>query len=442
MSLKTSYLSIKPDNTWTFHVPSKHLQTSSKKSILLRVGAQEVAQRIVLSEHAPSTASFTTKIKLITKNGSLHAGPFLGILTVKRGSDFKGNKNNFIDIMRTAKEHGAFVFVFTVEDIDWNNRTTSAFVYHETKAEWIRLTGIPLPNVVYNRIPYREDEQKGYVQSALKQLQSIPGLQLYNTHFFNKWNLYQVLADNTHVAHYVPDTVLLNDQRELEQLAKKHPLLYLKPIAGKAGIGIMNIACKKGAYTLRVPQKEKLIIHTFPTMRSLWNNLKSKLNGDYVVQQGITLLKHEERPFDIRVLVQRDGNGDWQLSGVGIRVAGKNSITTHVPRGGSIAFPEQVLLPYFGREQYEERMKQLRKTVIDIASALDENYSSLGEMSMDIGLSPEGKFWFFEANAKPMKFDEPTIRQTSLKRIIHYAQYLSGFTPKGEMQRANQTDLA
>jgi hypothetical protein len=49
---------------------------------------------------------------------------------------------------------------------------------------------------------------------------------------------------------------------------------------------------------------------------------------------------------------------------------------------------------------------------------------SLAEMSMDLGVDQEGGIWFFEANAKPMKFDEPDIRRRSLDRIFQYGQYL------------------
>ncbi len=43
---------------------------------------------------------------------------------------------------------------------------------------------------------------------------------------------------------------------------------------------------------------------------------------------------------------------------------------------------------------------------------------------MDLGIDSEGVLWFFEANSRPMKFDEPLIRKKSLERIFHYSDYL------------------
>lgn len=49
----------------------------------------------------------------------------------------------------------------------------------------------------------------------------------------------------------------------------------------------------------------------------------------------------------------------------------------------------------------------------------------LGEMSMDLGVDEEGGLWFFEANSRPMKFDEPAIRKLSLERIFQYSHHLA-----------------
>ena len=45
-------------------------------------------------------------------------------------------------------------------------------------------------------------------------------------------------------------------------------------------------------------------------------------------------------------------------------------------------------------------------------------------MSIDLGVDKSGNLWFFEANSKPMKFDEPEIRRKSLQKLIEYGYYL------------------
>ena len=47
------------------------------------------------------------------------------------------------------------------------------------------------------------------------------------------------------------------------------------------------------------------------------------------------LIRYQQRPCDFRILIQKDHQGIWQVTGIGVRVAGKNAISTHVPMGGS-----------------------------------------------------------------------------------------------------------
>ncbi|MBP1930277.1 YheC/YheD family protein [Ammoniphilus resinae] len=439
---KTAMLSTIPGQGWTLHLPAAALRRTGKRTTTIRMGALRVPQRAILNSRSPAPEALATRVKLSTSQGNLAVGPIIGILTVKRGTGFKGNKLNFADIIQTAKQLGALVYVFTVEDIDWDTKSTSAYLYQENTNQWVRFASLPLPDVVYNRIPYREDEMKDYVQSALKKLKAISGLHLYNNHFFNKWNLYHSLGQNSFVSSYVPETRQLTTSSDLTTMIEKHPLLYLKPISGKAGKGIMSIQTTKGKYILRSRNGEQVVSRATTDLRKLWNAISAKVKEPYVIQQGIELATYEGRPYDIRVLVQKDDFGRWQLSGVGIRVAGKGSITTHVPRGGSIASPEVVLKQSFQSVNYTSFMDNLNKVVLDIAEALEEKYPSLGEMSMDIGASSDGELWFFEANAKPMKFDEPHIRKTSLERIIQYAQFLSNFTGKGVSQHASKANYS
>jgi hypothetical protein len=146
---------------------------------------------------------------------------------------------------------------------------------------------------------------------------------------------------------------------------------------------------------------------------------------EYIVQQGISLASFNQRPFDLRVLVQKDQKGEWGLTGIGARVAGKRSITTHVPRGGSIDEPEKLLTATFGGDTALRTIQLARLAALAIARQIEKASGHiLGEMSMDLGVDSSGQIWFFEANSRPMKFDEPDIRKKSLERIIQYSQFL------------------
>ena len=117
---------------------------------------------------------------------------------------------------------------------------------------------------------------------------------------------------------------------------------------------------------------------------------------------------------------------------MGVRVAGERAISTHVPMGGHIEKIDTVLQSVFGSEtdRIKERIEQVG---IRTARWIENQQNALlGEMSMDLGIEKDGSLWIFEANSKPMKFDEPNIRRRSLRRLIEYSLYLSGFSHTSE----------
>ena len=187
----------------------------------------------------------------------------------------------------------------------------------------------------------------------------------------------------------------------------------------------MRIEYKNDGWRLQRLKEQKAVTRRFSNLDDLWKHVKSHVRQQrYIMQQGIRRARFNGKPFDVRVLVQKDGKGEWGVTGVGIRRSGSQSITTHVPRGGSIHSLSSVLQSLFKADP-EKMENSIHETALAIARALNEEISDLAEMSMDLGLTEDGSLWFFEANAKPEKFDEPSIRRLSLSNLIHYAQYVS-----------------
>ncbi|GAB2723122.1 YheC/YheD family protein [Paenibacillus thermoaerophilus] len=359
--------------------------------------------------------------------------PDLGILTMadESGQSFRGNRENFLDLVRTGRQLGASVCVISHRDLRPSFRRILCHTYDEEKQAWVSRM-LPLPRVIYNRIPFRKDEMRPDVQATLSSCLRHSQLQLFNPTFFNKWTLYEWLGKAHSTRKFIPVTKRLASQHELETLLRQYPILYLKPVRGKAGKGIMKIERvrskdqPKFEYWLSIQEQKGSLTSKYANLTPVWRKILEIVGQEeYIAQQGILLSSHRKRPFDLRVLVQKNGKGIWSVTGIGARIAGKQSITTHVPRGGSIDDPEKLLSHSFGPDKAKKLMAQVKKAALLIASQIEKKSgNSLGEMSMDLGIDMSGGIWFFEANSKPMKFDEPHIRQRSLRRIVQYAQYL------------------
>lgn len=358
--------------------------------------------------------------------------PVIAVLTVADKSKlFRGNRANFRDIVKTGREMDFPVYVITTKDLKLTSDRVQGYLYSSEDKQWKR-QWFPLPQIIYNRIPLREDENKKSVHRKIRECMKHDSIKLFNPYFFNKWRLFDWLRSNRSTRSLVPNTKRLRSSDSLAAMLSQYGRLYLKPESGKAGNGIMLLkedhVDSSMMYSLTIQgERRRDEIYKTSKLPLLWKRIKAETRGvPYIMQQGIELAKYHNRHFDIRLLVQKSGKGIWSVTGVGARLAGLKRITTHVPQGGSVEDPEKMLFPTFGTEYTAILMNSLKSNALLIARQIEKGSGyTLGEMSMDLGVDREGNIWFFEANAKPMKFDEPHIRKKSLERIFQFSQYLS-----------------
>ncbi|HRX22151.1 MAG TPA: YheC/YheD family protein, partial [Syntrophomonadaceae bacterium] len=138
--------------------------------------------------------------------------------------------------------------------------------------------------------------------------------------------------------------------------------------------------------------------------------------------------RHNGRIFDLRSQFQKNGEGKWILTGVGVRIAGKNRFVTHIPNGGSLADYNDII-PLFNDLAVDESQsyeRQLKTIGLFIPKLLEEKLQlNLGILSMDIGIDPGGRMLILEVNSKPARFDEPYIRQRHLDNLVDYFIFLT-----------------
>jgi len=413
------------DPGWSLYLPSidKPKQLLEMANIQIQKGIWN--KDVIITNKNPPEEAIHTEIQIRKRADHLEIGPLIGILTVAGEDSFLGNKSNFIDIMATSRRMGALTYVICVEDINWEAETVTGYLFDHNMKKWL-MESLPIPHIFYNRIPNRAAENQPHVIAALEKLSAMENITLYNPQFFEKSQLYHFLQQDEQVSHFLPDTVPFSPEN-LKMMVKKYSFLYIKPVNGKAGRGIYQLHKQNNLYILQYQLKKKMVKKFFQSLTGLCHILGQMLKEQYLIQQGISLATYQERIFDIRILAQKDGNGEWDVTGMGIRLAGAGGITTHVPRGGSIGDPKKILSAVFPDSFNKGMIGSVHKMVLSIAQSLENEWPALAECSMDIGIDGKGKMWFIEANSKPEKFDEPHIRKRSLQRIIEYAQYKSGF---------------
>ncbi|MFD1908305.1 YheC/YheD family protein [Paenibacillus rhizoplanae] len=328
--------------------------------------------------------------------------PVIAILTTSdRLQQFRGNRSNFRDIIRTGREMGYMVYVITVRDLKLNEQIVSGYVPSASGKLWYAIP-VPLPQVIYNRIPNREEEEKAPVARKIAECLEHPEISLYNPSFFNKWNLFEWLKESKATSRHVPKTRRMRSAATLTAMLKNHESLYLKPEKGKAGKGIMRLRYRPDTllpYRLQIQSGKKNTTYKAASVERLWARIGREKKGPPATlsSKPSCLPDTGAAPFDLRVLLQKNGRGAWAVTGIGARLAGARSITTHVPRGGSIEDPSSMLEGTFGAEQAALILKDVSTTALLVARQIERASSNmLGEMSMDLGVDEEGAVWFLK----------------------------------------------
>jgi hypothetical protein len=419
------YLSISERNR-------REVQLPYRRSFRVRMSKQSPPVILPVEPNwrrARSPRDILVPIRVKKTRHDIVLGPIVGILTVmKKGTDtFRGNRANFKDIIRAGRRLGLTVVVFTPEGIKSRERM-ECFVYTgKGSAPWKRAV-LPLPSVVYNRVPDREAESLPEVVRVKKWLTE-QGIPLFNKRFFDKAEIHDWLLSNPETAGCLPYTETLHREGQISRMLRRNKMVYVKPVDGKAGDGIIQIRAEGKGFRVTLQNKGKRKhFHVLSRQEAAALAFKAVRGRSCLLQQGVHLATFAGRPFDLRLLVQKNRFGHWRVTGMGARIADQDGITTHVPNGGEIEKADLALKAAFGTSRAKIIGKKVKRMALAIAETIEQKSTGdghIGEMSMDIGVTGDGTLHFFEANAKPMKFDEPFIRAKSLIRLLQYCEFLS-----------------
>jgi len=403
-------------------------------TVLVRQEGDGVRMSPMLRARLYFPNSYRGKLVYHANRGELQVGPLIGLLTVAAsGQEGTHDASLFRGLWREGMALGAMVYAFAPHDVDWSQRLVRGWVERRGGAERMVL---PLPDVIYNRVPNRSLERTLHYRRFLRQLAEVKHTYMFNPRFFDKWQVHRWLSAMQESRQYLPETRLLASVRDMERILLRHGQAYVKPLGGSLGKGIVRVARgREGGYTVSYRLGERNLEHLHANFAEAAADVYlAKHRRRYLVQQGVTIARYHGRVFDVRVTLHRNGQGDWEVVGPAAKVAAVGAVTTHVHSGGRVYPLKKVLREVFPRDDsavYERVLEASTK----IARAIEKaSHLPLGELGLDLGLTPQGEVHLFEVNARPgrMVF-APVWAKRDGRRSLHYicafAHYVAGFGP-------------
>lgn len=283
-------------------------------------------------------------------------------------------------------------------------------VWIRAGGRWFRLKKVPLPDVIYDFGVYKNAQKKKERARALKAELGSLGIPFINPEdgmdaVDDKARFAKVMKVNR-IPH--PETYK-NTRANLEKMMKRHSILFIKPIMGSKGYGIIVVK-KFGEnnfslnYKVRDKQKKwqrinKQNIRQKKVYRALKDAIKElRLSkAPFLIQQGIDFFRYKNQQTDFRVMVQRGRDGLLINSGLMMRVGGNLS------QGGRPADYRLVLENI--EAHHGVSVDSIKDQVVNIALRTHlalESYTKkeIGDLGMDLVIDAMGNPYIIEANNK------------------------------------------
>jgi glutathione synthase/RimK-type ligase-like ATP-grasp enzyme len=319
----------------------------------------------------------------------------LGFLTIKRHQELA----YFTEIATALKGKDLSFYRFTPLDIDPSTEMVHGLIFNESTEEW-ESDIFPIPDYLYDRCFYQPDVASKKAEPIVKWLKQRPGTKFLGYGLPNKWEVYQSLCDQSSISSYLPATILIETFQQLKTFLRNEKSIIIKPVNGSQGNGVIHIQLLAKEITVHTQKRGKSIHKSFSSQVDFKRFIERLIKETSFMGQNFLPLQHEEKPFDIRILLQKNEQGEWIEQGRGVRMGCEKGIVSNLHNGGEV-IPFPVILSYWKSPIKELIQEEINSIIKLLPPLLEERFGRLFELGLDIGVTKEGAVWLLDINSKP-----------------------------------------
>ncbi|MGG0772742.1 YheC/YheD family protein [Priestia megaterium] len=357
--------------------------------------------------------------------------PFIGICVSKVKPLFE----------KLAKERlenysgDAILITFHIEDLNLSKRNVKGVCWEKLGESINRKEGLyPLPDVIYLQC---------YVEhNVIKQIERVIGRTVFNSFIFDKWECWSLLVRDNELRNHLPNTKKLVNKTNIYPFLYQYKDIFLKPIDvshAHNSRGIFRVKLHhRGNIEVFYREKNKMKEKRFKSYQKFQDWILPKLSpGGYILQQSIETVKSSRNATDIRINMNKNGTGQWEVSMTLVRVA--SNISHVIPKFITAAYSISNFIRTITVD--EEKREAMESSVVNVGlkvcRALDKYGYHMADLGIDLGMDENGHVWIFEINPLPFPF-RGSISDYSLTRPIEYASYLA--LSKRQSQQTPQSE--
>ncbi|MBS4194935.1 YheC/YheD family endospore coat-associated protein [Lederbergia citri] len=364
---------------------------------------------------------------------ALLIGPIIGLFILGKFDEMTRQRMRIYKKYLIDYEHlNGLILLVTSDGINQENKIVNGFAYNPIEEEWMKGT-FPFPSVIYCRKTVNKVERLI--------LENLIGNKYFNSHVFNKWEMWQWLSTNAELRKYLPETGLAVNLQEVKKLLDESGCIFLKPISGMKGSGIYQLTKSSQEYTLQYRLSGLNMLTVLDNWEAVKYYLETELNlKKYIFQKGIQLLKYDDRVIDFRAIVIKDRNGSWAVPGMVAKYGEKKSIVSNISSGGSAEKSWETLSEMYGgdfKEAYK-KYKEMEQISILCCRLLEKRGIHLAYIGIDIGMDEDKNLWIIEINNRSpdmtiaLDANDSQLYYQTKAAPLHYSKWVAGF--RGELK--------
>jgi len=289
-----------------------------------------------------------------------------------------------------SKNYGIEIVYFRPKDVNMEKATVNGQIYINN--EWIETeTEIP-PFIDISPQLFRKKNRQ--VTEYLKRKTFLSD---DRKNELKKRALQEKLSDDSKYSHLVLPTFRVTSYEDLKKRLDNFNKVVLKPSGGIQGKRIYVLEKKEQEYLIGYRREEKYIGEE--ELRNFFDDIL--MNSGYLVQKYVSSRTAQGDPFDCRIHVEKNGNGEWESARNYIRIGIGQKIISNVNQGGGIADIKQFLKANFN-DKWEKINKEIDRLAVTLPYKVEElRGTHLMSLGIDVGIGKNGELYVFEVNDGP-----------------------------------------